>query len=531
MLSCTLAGLPLLALCCLGLLGFIFAGVIVIALIPVFLQRHNINTQQRESSIIQILYNLPAFDSSLIANGQVPQSRYRLQQQLDNATSGSRRQHTQVEVVNVVVRQPQNIEKKRKRRAPSQTVEGLIQYFYGTKAVNYSETLAQMIVQFRLSLSIDCFTLICQNGLVQRVTTQIFIVIRFDEISYMTFFGLTPSSGGSSSNNNSTTLQILTTSAVSNQPQQLSSTSSGGNGSSSNNNSTTPQILTTSTVNNQPQQLSSTSSGGNGSSSNNNSTTLQILTTSTVSNRPQQLSSTSSGGNGSSSNNNSTTPQILTTSTINNQPQQLSSTSSGGNGSSSNNNSTTPQILTTSTISNRPQQLSSTSSKAADVSFTQIVSNPPSFSLKTISRSHEPSVETQTPEKSTIRSSRITTSQMTSLFSVFISTIAPKTTGVNPRQPTSFSSEKTPAFTKERLQTPKTGTDTTLFQITGRTKLSPVTKSKTSKRPKPTKPSKTKPTSPVQSFTSLFTSKTSSASGATSNQPQIEPFTSSTSGT
>ncbi|CAF4416978.1 unnamed protein product, partial [Didymodactylos carnosus] len=77
-----LAGLPLLALCCLGLLGFIFAGVIVIALIPVFLQRHNINTQQRESSIIQILYNLPAFDSSLIANGQVPQSRYRVLQNI-----------------------------------------------------------------------------------------------------------------------------------------------------------------------------------------------------------------------------------------------------------------------------------------------------------------------------------------------------------------------------------------------------------------------------------------------------------------
>ncbi|CAF4540505.1 unnamed protein product, partial [Didymodactylos carnosus] len=170
----------------------------------------------------------------------------------------------------------------RKRRAPSQTAEDLVHYFYATKAVNYSETLAQMIVQFRLSSSVDCFTLICQNGLVQRVTTQIFIVIRFDEISFMTFFGLTPISGGSSSNNNSTTLQILTTSTISNQSQQLSSTSSGGNDSSSNNNSTTIQILTTSMVNNQPQQLSSTSSGGNDSSSNNNSTTLQILTTSTI---------------------------------------------------------------------------------------------------------------------------------------------------------------------------------------------------------------------------------------------------------
>ncbi|CAF1376454.1 unnamed protein product, partial [Didymodactylos carnosus] len=229
----------------------------------------------------------------------------------------------------------------------------------------------------------------------------------------------------------------------------------------------------------------------------------------------------SSGG--SSSNSNSRTLQILTPSTISNQPQQLSSSSSGGNDSSSNNNSTTLQILTTSMVNNQPQQLSSTSGNAADVSFTQDVSNPPPFSLKTISR---------TPEKTATRSSRITTSQMTSLFSVFISTIAPKTTGVNPHQPTSFSSEKTLAFTKERLQTQKTGTSQgSLFQITGRTKLSPVTKSKTVKRPKPTKPSKTKPTSPVQSFTSLFTSKTSSASGATSNQLQTEPFTSSTSGT
>ncbi|CAF4527698.1 unnamed protein product, partial [Didymodactylos carnosus] len=94
-----------------------FAGVIVIGLIPVYLQKRGINSSQRESGIIQIIYNLPAFDGSLIVSGQVPQSRYEmlkniLQRQLTNATDASRVQRTQVEVVNVVVRQPQNIGKK-----------------------------------------------------------------------------------------------------------------------------------------------------------------------------------------------------------------------------------------------------------------------------------------------------------------------------------------------------------------------------------------------------------------------------------
>ncbi|CAF1326725.1 unnamed protein product, partial [Didymodactylos carnosus] len=98
--------LPLLAVCCCGLLGLTLAGVIVIALIPLYLSRHDINGSQRESGIIQIIYNLPSSDSVVIS-GQVPQSRYEmlqnmLQQQLDNATRGSRAQQTQVEVVNVV---------------------------------------------------------------------------------------------------------------------------------------------------------------------------------------------------------------------------------------------------------------------------------------------------------------------------------------------------------------------------------------------------------------------------------------------
>ncbi|CAF1467586.1 unnamed protein product, partial [Didymodactylos carnosus] len=97
--------------------------IIVTALIPVYLQRHGINGRQRESGIIQTIYNLPASDGLLIINGQVSQSRYGvlqnivrsrliLQQQLDNATGASRAQQTQVKVVNVVVTQPQNIGEK-----------------------------------------------------------------------------------------------------------------------------------------------------------------------------------------------------------------------------------------------------------------------------------------------------------------------------------------------------------------------------------------------------------------------------------
>ncbi|CAF0948394.1 unnamed protein product, partial [Didymodactylos carnosus] len=100
-----LGGLPLLALCCLGLIGLISAGVIVIALIPVYLQRRDINGIQQESDVIQITYNLPLFNNSLIVSGQVPQSRYEvlhniLQEQLNNATRDSRAQQIQVEVVN-----------------------------------------------------------------------------------------------------------------------------------------------------------------------------------------------------------------------------------------------------------------------------------------------------------------------------------------------------------------------------------------------------------------------------------------------
>ncbi|CAF1308572.1 unnamed protein product [Didymodactylos carnosus] len=104
--------------------------------------------------------------------------------------------------------------------------------------------------------------------------------------------------------------------------------------------------------------------------------------------------------------------------------------------------------------------------------------------------------------------------------------IIPTTDETRQPQPTS-------AFTKERPQTQKTGTNTTLYQKPGRTKPSPATKPETSKRAKPTKPSETKPesTSTVRSFTSLFSSKASSASKATSNQLQTESFTSFSGGT
>ncbi|CAF1167887.1 unnamed protein product [Didymodactylos carnosus] len=112
-----LGGLPLVTLCCLGLLGLIFAGTIVVALIPVYLQRRGINSHQQESGIIQILYNLPVYDGLLIVSVQVPQSRYEmlqniLQQQLDNATGGSRGQQIQVKVVSVAIRQAQNMGEK-----------------------------------------------------------------------------------------------------------------------------------------------------------------------------------------------------------------------------------------------------------------------------------------------------------------------------------------------------------------------------------------------------------------------------------
>ncbi|CAF1167675.1 unnamed protein product, partial [Didymodactylos carnosus] len=280
-----------------------------------------------------------------------------------------------------------------KRQAPAQTVEQFIPYFYATKAAKYSETLAQMIVDFRLIFAIDCLTLMCQKGTVQTVTIQIFIVIPFGESPFITFFG--------------------------------------------------------------------------------------------------------------------------------------STTSSGGNGGS-NTNSTTSQIPPTSTVGNQPQQLSSTTSNGGNVSSTQGVSNAPSFTSKTMSRTQGHSGGTKTPERPATRSSSVTISQMASLFSVLISTIMSPTGETTQRQPTAFSSVKTPAFTKERPQTQKTGINTTLSQKTGRTK-SPA-KPKTSKRSKATKPSETKTesTSSVQSFTSLYPSI---ASRVTSNQPKTEPFISSTSGT
>ncbi|CAF1546774.1 unnamed protein product, partial [Didymodactylos carnosus] len=122
-----LGGLTLLALCCLGLLGLILAGVIVIALIPVYLERHGINGPERESNIIQLIYNLPLSNTASIVSGEVPQSRYEvlqniLQQQLDNATSGSPAKKTQVKVINVIVQQPQSIEQEVKTRGTADLI-------------------------------------------------------------------------------------------------------------------------------------------------------------------------------------------------------------------------------------------------------------------------------------------------------------------------------------------------------------------------------------------------------------------------
>ncbi|CAF1171001.1 unnamed protein product [Didymodactylos carnosus] len=231
-----------------------------------------------------------------------------------------------------------------KRQAPAQTVEQFIPYFYATKAAKYSETLAQMIVDFRLIFAIDCLTLMCQKGTVQTVTIQIFIVIPFGESPFITFFG--------------------------------------------------------------------------------------------------------------------------------------STTSSGGNGGS-NTNSTTSQIPPTSTVGNQPQQLSSTTSNGGNVSSTQGVSNAPSFTSKTMSRTQGHSGGTKTPERPATRSSSVTISQMASLFSVLISTIMSPTGETTQRQPTAFSSVKTPAFTKERPQTQKTGINTKTNETTTQA-ISSTTSSATS---------------------------------------------------
>ncbi|CAF1608032.1 unnamed protein product, partial [Didymodactylos carnosus] len=104
----------------------------------------------------------------------------------------------------------------RKRQVPSQPGKQSIRYYDAIKAVNDTEILPEIIVQFRLLFSIDCLSLICQNDTLEMVTTQTFIDIRFDEILFMTLFGITTSSGGigTSSTNNSTTLQIPPTSTV-----------------------------------------------------------------------------------------------------------------------------------------------------------------------------------------------------------------------------------------------------------------------------------------------------------------------------
>ncbi|CAF0851468.1 unnamed protein product [Didymodactylos carnosus] len=131
-------------------------------------------------------------------------------------------------------------------------------------------------------------------------------------------------------------------------------------------------------------------------------------------------------------------------------------TSSGGSGASSNSNSTAPQTSPASTASIQLQQLRSTPSKGEVDSFTQGVSNTLSFSSETISMTEERSGGPPTPKQSATRSPSVTAT----LFSVLISTIMPTTNETRQRQPPSFSSEKTSAFTKESPQTQKTETNT-----------------------------------------------------------------------
>ncbi|CAF1356823.1 unnamed protein product, partial [Didymodactylos carnosus] len=110
----------------------------------------------------------------------------------------------------------------------SQTVEQNSRDYYAFKAANYSEILAQMIVDYRLFYPVDCRMHICLKSTAEIITTQIFIVVPFGESVFLSFFSLTTSSGGNGDNskNNSTILQIPPTSTLNNQPQQLSSASS-----------------------------------------------------------------------------------------------------------------------------------------------------------------------------------------------------------------------------------------------------------------------------------------------------------------
>ncbi|CAF1620116.1 unnamed protein product, partial [Didymodactylos carnosus] len=52
------AGLPLLAICCLAVIGLLVAAAIVLALIPVYLPRHSVDTHRPQSGVLTMTYDL-----------------------------------------------------------------------------------------------------------------------------------------------------------------------------------------------------------------------------------------------------------------------------------------------------------------------------------------------------------------------------------------------------------------------------------------------------------------------------------------
>ena len=65
---------PLVAVCCLGLILFIIASAIVIALIPVYLSRRNVaQSTSLQSSQQQVVYTLP--NSTTYTDGPLTQSQ------------------------------------------------------------------------------------------------------------------------------------------------------------------------------------------------------------------------------------------------------------------------------------------------------------------------------------------------------------------------------------------------------------------------------------------------------------------------
>ncbi|CAF0911381.1 unnamed protein product [Didymodactylos carnosus] len=64
---------PLLAICCLALVGIVVAAIIILALIPVYLPKRGENINGRESPAIVIEYSIPA-DSNSVFTGMFPSS-------------------------------------------------------------------------------------------------------------------------------------------------------------------------------------------------------------------------------------------------------------------------------------------------------------------------------------------------------------------------------------------------------------------------------------------------------------------------